>query len=85
MAQPLVVDLNKTPALRRLGNDVGLGLLFGIAGGLLQATVLHSSLLKGALLGAGFGLIFGLVFSKQSSSAGAGLFWGLSRPDSVEG
>ena len=78
MLQLLAGDLNKTPASRRVWNDVGLGLLFGIAGGLLQAAVLHSSLLSGSLLGAGFGLIFGLVFSKQSSSAGAGLFWGLS-------
>jgi hypothetical protein len=78
MAQLLAGDLNKTPASRRVWNDVGLGLLFGIAGGLLQAAVLHSSLLSGSLLGAGFGLIFGLVFSKQSSSAGAGLVWGLS-------
>jgi hypothetical protein len=49
----------------------------GIAGGLLQASLLHSPLLSGALLGAGFGLAFSLVFSKRASSAGAGLIWGL--------
>jgi len=51
--------------------------LVGIAGGLLQASILHSPLLGGALLGGGFGLAFSLVFSKRASSAGAGLIWGL--------
>ena len=51
--------------------------LVGIAGGLLQASILHSPLLSGALLGGGFGLAFSLVFSKRASSAGAGLIWGL--------
>ena len=50
----------------------------GIAGGLLQGSILHSSLLIAALLGGGFGLVFVLVFSKRASSAGAGLIWGLS-------
>jgi hypothetical protein len=54
------------------------GLLVGVAGGLLQASVLHSPLLSGALLGGGFGLFFSLIFSKRASSAGAGLIWGLS-------
>jgi hypothetical protein len=76
MAQPLVVTVNERAASRRLWNDMGL--LTGIAGGLVQATILHSSLFRGTLLGAGFGLIFGLVFSKRTSSAGAGLIWGLS-------
>jgi hypothetical protein len=52
-------------------------LLVGIAGGLLQASILHSPPLTGALLGGGFGLVFSLVFSKRASSAGAGLIWGL--------
>jgi hypothetical protein len=51
--------------------------LVGIAGGLLQASILHSPLLGGALLGGGFALAFSLVFSKRASSAGAGLIWGL--------
>jgi hypothetical protein len=51
--------------------------LVGVAGGLLQAGILHSPLLSGALLGGGFGLVFSLVFSKRASSAGAGLIWGL--------
>jgi hypothetical protein len=54
------------------------GLLVGVAGGLLQASVLHSPMLSGALLGGGFGLFFSLIFSKRASSAGAGLIWGLS-------
>jgi hypothetical protein len=52
-------------------------LFVGIAGGLLQASLLHLPLLSGALLGGGFGLAFSLVFSKRASSAGAGLIWGL--------
>ena len=51
--------------------------LVGIAGGSLQASILHSPLLSGALLGGGFGLAFSLVFSKRASSVGAGLIWGL--------
>jgi hypothetical protein len=51
--------------------------LVGIAGGLLQASILHSPLLGGASLGGGFALAFSLVFSKRTSSAGAGLIWGL--------
>ena len=76
--QPLVATLKQTPASRRIRNDAWLGLLLGMAGGLLQAIILHSSLLNATLLGAGFGLVFGLVFSKRASSAGAGLIWGLS-------
>ena len=37
-AQPLLVTLNRPDALRRVWNDVGLGLLVGIAGGLLQGS-----------------------------------------------
>jgi hypothetical protein len=58
--------------------DARLGLLVGIAGGLLEGSILHSSLLSATLLGGGFGFVFGLMFSKRASSAGAGLIWGLS-------
>ena len=76
-AQPVVTTLN-APASRRMWNDAGLGLLVGIAGGLLQGSILHTSLFSATLLGAGFGLVFDLVFSRRASSAGAGLIWGLS-------
>jgi hypothetical protein len=77
-AQPLFATLNQTDASRRVWNDAWLGLVVGGAGGLLQGSILHSSLLSATLLGAGFGLVFGLVFSKRASSAGAGLIWGMS-------
>jgi hypothetical protein len=67
MAQPIVAR-----------KDACIGLLVGVAGGLLQGNVLHSSLPGAVLLGAVFGLVFTLVFSKRASSAGAGLIWGLS-------
>jgi hypothetical protein len=77
-APPLFATLDQTDASRRVWNDAWLGLVVGGAGGLLQGSILHSSLLSATLLGAGFGLVFGLVFSKRASSAGAGLIWGMS-------
>ena len=77
-AQPVSATLNQSDAPRRVWNDAWLGLVVGGAGGLLQGSILHSSLLSATLLGAGFGLVFGLVFSKRASSAGAGLIWGMS-------
>ena len=65
-AQPLVATINQTDASRRMWNDAWLGLVVGGAGGLLQGSILHSSLLSATLLGAGFGLVFGLVFSQTS-------------------
>jgi hypothetical protein len=72
--QPVVATFNETADSRRMWNDAWLGLMVGMAGGLLQGRILHSSLLSATLLGAGFGL----VFSKRASSAGAGLIWGMS-------
>src|SRR5271170_7999145 len=67
MAQPVVA-----------WKDGCIGVLVGIAGGLLQGIVLHSALPGAALLGGAFGLVFTVVFSQRASSAGAGLIWGLS-------
>ena len=41
--QPVVAMLNETAASRRIWNDAWLGLLAGMAGGLLQGRILHSS------------------------------------------
>jgi hypothetical protein len=58
--------------------DAAMGILVGVAGGVLQSHILHSSSLSGIGLGAGFGLVVSLVFSQRTSSSGAGLIWGLS-------
>ena len=66
------------PASRPTWIDAAIGILVGVAGGVLQSQILHSSSLSGIGLGAGFGLVVSLMFSQRSSSAGAGLIWGLS-------
>jgi hypothetical protein len=53
------------------------GAALGASGALLKSAVLTTSLLHGALLGATFGLAFGMFFARRSTSAGAGLIWGL--------
>ena len=55
-----------------------LGCALGVAGGLLQSALSHTSTLSGGLLGAIFGLVFGLFFAQRASSPGAGLIWGLA-------
>jgi uncharacterized membrane protein YagU involved in acid resistance len=57
--------------------DSLLGLLTGVAGGLLGKAALGSWTSRDLLLAALFGLIFGLFFSKRATSPGAGLIWGL--------
>ena len=54
-----------------------LGCALGVAGGLLQSALSHTSTLSGGLLGTIFGLVFGLFFAQRASSPGAGLIWGL--------
>jgi hypothetical protein len=55
-----------------------LGLAVGCAGGAAASALLNTSVAHDSLLGACFGLIFGLFFATRSTSAGAGLIWGLS-------
>jgi uncharacterized membrane protein YagU involved in acid resistance len=57
--------------------EPALGLAVGCAGGMLGSALLTASIARGSLLGAFFGLVFGLFFSVRSTSAGAGLIWGL--------
>jgi hypothetical protein len=57
--------------------DSLLAVVIGCAGGVLGSAILGSSFARGALLGALFGLAFGLFFAHCSTSAGAGLIWGL--------
>jgi FtsH-binding integral membrane protein len=76
--KPAIATPKPAPILRPTRIDAALGILVGIAGGALQSHILHSSTLGGIVLGAGFGLVFSLVFSRRTSSAGAGLIWGLS-------
>jgi len=57
--------------------DSLLGLLTGLAGGLLCKAALGSWTPRNVVLASLFGLIFGLFFSKRATSPGAGLIWGL--------
>jgi len=54
-----------------------IGLVAGIAGGLLAKAALGSWTVGDLILAASFGLIFGLFFSKRATSPGAGLIWGV--------
>jgi hypothetical protein len=54
-----------------------LGLVLGALGGLVESSVLKTSLLSGTLLGITFGFAFGLLFARRATSPGAGLIWGL--------
>jgi hypothetical protein len=54
-----------------------IGLAVGAFGGALKAVALHQSFAESLTTGAIFGLLFGLFFSRRSTSAGAGLIWGL--------
>jgi hypothetical protein len=54
-----------------------LGLFAGLAGGLLGKWALASWTTRDLLTPALFGLLFGLFFAKRSTSAGAGLIWGI--------
>src|SRR5271170_1267195 len=76
--KPAITTSKPAFVLRPTRIDTTLAILIGIAGGVLQSQILHSSTLSGIVLGAGFGLVFSLVFSQRASSAGAGLIWGLS-------
>lgn len=76
--KPAITTSKPVSVLRPTRIDTTSATLIGIAGGVLQSQVLHSSTLNGIVLGAGFGLIFSLVFAQRTSSAGAGLIWGLS-------
>ena len=57
--------------------DGALGLAVGCAGGALSGALLTASVARCSLLGAFFGLAFALFFSARTTSAGAGLIWGL--------
>lgn len=58
--------------------DGAVGIAVGLCGGIIQGAILHTSFVSSSVLGAAFGLLFGLFFARRSSSAGAGLMWGLS-------
>ncbi|HEY2819625.1 MAG TPA: hypothetical protein VGJ06_01185 [Candidatus Acidoferrum sp.] len=53
------------------------GLCLGAACGALKAAALHASFTQSMIYGALFGVLFGVFFSRRSTSAGAGLIWGL--------
>ena len=55
-----------------------IGLLIGALGGALQSLLLADSLSHSVFGGVLFGGVFALFFATRSSSAGAGLIWGLA-------
>jgi uncharacterized membrane protein YagU involved in acid resistance len=66
-----------TKALSPFWVDSLLGLLAGVAGGLLCKAALGSWTTRNLVFASLFGLITGLFFSKRATSPGAGLIWGL--------
>ena len=58
--------------------EVMLGLLVGMAGGVVQSFALGTPLTHELAVGAAFGLAFALLFDRRATSAGAGLIWGLA-------
>jgi hypothetical protein len=58
--------------------DVVLGLMVGLAGGMLQSVAVGAPLTHGLTTGGLFGLLFGVFFAHRATSAGAGLIWGLA-------
>jgi hypothetical protein len=54
-----------------------IGFAIGAFGGVLKAAALHTSFVESLISGALFGILFGIFFSRRSTSAGAGLIWGL--------
>lgn len=58
--------------------EVMLGLLVGLAGGVVQSMTLGTPVAHGVLVGGVFGLVFALLFQRRATSAGAGLIWGLA-------
>ena len=71
-AETLVAE--RLPATWR---DCALGLIAGLAGGLLGKAALGSWTARDVVVAALFGLLFGLFFSKRATTPGAGLIWGL--------
>jgi len=55
-----------------------LGLVAGLAGGLLEKAALPAWTASDLFLASIFGLIFGAFFSKRATSPGAGLMWGVA-------
>jgi hypothetical protein len=58
--------------------EVILGLLVGLAGGVVQSVALGTPVAHGIAVGGVFGLAFALLFERRATSAGGGLIWGLA-------
>jgi len=58
--------------------EPALGLVVGLAGGVLQSLALGTPVTHGLAIGGVFGLVFGILFARRATSAGAGLIWGLA-------
>jgi len=58
--------------------EPALGLVVGLAGGVMQSLALGTPVTHGLAIGGVFGLVFGIVLARRATSAGAGLIWGLA-------
>jgi hypothetical protein len=74
MPDPVASDKASLTTILQLG---AIGLVIGALGGILVGFALHVSFVQALIYGAIFGLLFGAFFSRRSTSAGAGLIWGL--------
>src|SRR5271165_835814 len=74
------LDAMKTDSEPRIWAQVepALGLATGLAGGVAQSIALRTPLMHGLLVGGLFGLVFGILFRRRTTSAGAGLIWGMA-------
>jgi hypothetical protein len=58
--------------------EPALGLIVGLGGGMLQSLALGTPITHGLAVSGLFGLGFGVFFWRRTTSAGAGLIWGLA-------
>ncbi len=58
--------------------ELTIGLVVGLAGGVVQSLALGTPMPHGLVVGALFGVVFAVFFERHASSAGAGLIWGLA-------
>jgi hypothetical protein len=58
--------------------EPALGLVVGLGGGIFQSLALGTPITHGLTVGGLFGLSFGVFFTRRTTSAGAGLIWGLA-------
>jgi len=71
--------MNVEPKVRRFAQgEMLLGLLVGLAGGVVQSLALGAPVAHELAIGGAFGLVFALLFARRATSAGAGLIWGLA-------